>query len=145
MISKPLFDNDEIHLAVPARSDSLHVIGSCIMAILERLGPSQANEMLIHNVVLGVHETCVNIIEHAYMSLTGRINLVFSTFTDPDRFVVDIFDTGRKFALPEIQVPNLGELQVNGYGLFLINCLMDRVIYKPEPNQNHWHFEKLIS
>jgi serine/threonine-protein kinase RsbW len=145
MKSKQMINNDEIQLAIPANSVHLHVVGACITTILERLDPPSGNEMFTHNVMLAVHEACVNIIEHAYCSMSGRINLVFSLFGDPDRFVVDIYDTGRKFTLPEIHQTNLNELQINGYGLFLIDSMMDEVIYDPGTNQNHWHFEKLIS
>lgn len=145
MKSNQLIYKDEIHLAIPARSTHLHIVGTCITAFLERLELSPRNEIFIHNVVLAVHETCVNIIEHAYIDMKGRIKLVFTLFDDPDRFVIDIYDTGSKFNLPEIQQPNLDELQDKGYGLFLIDCLMDMVTYDPETNQNHWHFEKLLS
>ena len=140
-----LINKDEIHLAIPAKNTHLYVVGTCITAFLERLELSPGNEMLIHNVVLTVHETCVNIIEHAYLDMKGRIILVFTIFESPDRFVVDIYDTGSNFTLPEIGQPNIGEIQTRGYGLFLINCLMDLVTYDPGTNQNHWHFEKLLS
>jgi anti-sigma regulatory factor (Ser/Thr protein kinase) len=145
MKSNQLINKDEIQLAIPASSIHLHLFGACITTILERLDPPSGNEIFTHNVMLAVHETCVNIIEHAYLSMTGRINLVISLFSDPDRFVIDIYDTGKKFTLPEIQQTNLDELQINGYGLFLIDSMMDEVIYDPGTNQNHWHFEKLIS
>lgn len=145
MKSNQFIYSDEIHLSVPARFFHLDIVGACITAILEKEDPPRGNEIFIHNVVLAVHETCVNIIEHAYISMAGRIHIVFTLFGDPDRFVVDIYDTGRKFTLTEIQQPNLGELQVNGYGLFLINSLMDKVIYDPGTKHNHWHFEKLIA
>ena len=141
----PMIYKDEIHLAIPAKNTHLYVVGTCITAFLERLEISPGNEMLIHNVVLAVHETCVNIIEHAYLDMKGRIMLVFTLFDNPDRFVIDIYDNGNRFTLPEIGQPNIGEIQNRGYGLFLTNCLMDLVIYDPGTNQNHWHFEKLIS
>lgn len=136
-------NKDQIHLDIPARSVYLHIAGTCVGALLERDLPSK-DEVIIHNVSLAVHEACVNIIEHACSDVKGRISLVFTLFDDPHRFVVDIYDNGSRFTLPDIQQPNLGELQVNGYGLFLINSLMDKVTYDSGLNQNHWHLEKLL-
>jgi serine/threonine-protein kinase RsbW len=89
-----------------------------------------------------VHEACANIIEHAYRFSEGRIAVHISLCEQPDSIVIDLFDTGEKAVLDEVRPPNLNEPQIKGYGLFLIQQLMDSVEYLSEAEGNHWRLEK---
>ncbi len=131
-----------IRLDLPAAYTYLPVLGSCVSTILEDVQGEKVADTVIHSVELAVHETCMNIIEHAYAGRPGRINLVFSLQNRPPRLIVDIRDTGRSFELKEIQEPNLVEPQTSGYGLFLVHQLIDEVVYERQAEHNHWRLVK---
>jgi serine/threonine-protein kinase RsbW len=55
---------------------------------------------------------------------------------------VEIRDTGKPFDLDAVETPGLNEPQIHGYGLFLIQQLMDEVVYIPKPGDNRWRLVK---
>jgi len=133
-----------VELNLPARLQSLSVLEACITALLGQELDLSDREARTFEVVLAVHETCTNIIEHAYRNFPGRVQLALTIFDQPRRLVVDIHDTGEPFDLSEVQPPNLDEAQTRGYGLFLIHHLMDEVNYQPERGNNRWRLVKRL-
>lgn len=134
MMSQP----DTIKLDVPATHKYLNVVGACITAILERIEGIAEMGTLAYSVELAVHETCTNIVEHAYAGVNGRIQMAISLHEAPKRLVIELQDSGRSFDPTQVPEPNLEESQVNGYGLFLMHQLMDHVDYYPQSGQNRW-------
>lgn len=133
-----------LHLDLPADLQFLTVLEGCLRALLGQEAGLSDPEARTFEVILAVHETCSNVIEHAYGGGPGRIKLAFSFLDGPRRLVVEIHDTGKSFTLPAIQQPNLHEVQTSGYGLFLIHRLMDEVRYQPEPGNNRWTLVKRL-
>lgn len=131
-----------IRLELPATYKYLSVLEACIAAMLERVESIPERNILAYNVTLAVHETCTNIVEHAYDGQAGKIKAILCLADEPRRLVIDLYDTGRSFSMPEIQPPNLEEVQTNGYGLFLIHELMDEVSYRSQPGDNRWRLVK---
>jgi serine/threonine-protein kinase RsbW len=131
-----------IRLELPATHKYLSVLEACISAMLERVESIPERNTLSYNVTLAVHETCTNIVEHAYAERAGTIKAILSLVDEPRRLVIDLYDTGRSFSMPEVQQPNLEEVQTNGYGLFLIHELMDEVSYHPQSGDNRWRLVK---
>ena len=135
---------DLIRLDLPAAYKFLNLLGVCIESLLEQGSEPSDIDLVVYDIKLAVHEVCINIIEHAYGSNEGRIDIVLSLAKGPRQFIVDLHDTGRSFSLPEICQPNQGEIQTSGYGLFLIHRLMDNVDYHPLTGNNHWRLMKQL-
>ncbi|MFT7586941.1 MAG: serine/threonine-protein kinase RsbW [Cellvibrionaceae bacterium] len=134
-----------IRLDLPAEHKHLNVIGACLNALLERIDRISDKEMLAYNLELALHETCTNIVEHAYFEREGRIQVAMSVIDFPQRqFVIDVHDTGAAFDLTKAEEPDLEGAQVHGYGLFLMRQLLDEVVYQSGEVSNHWHLVKNI-
>ena len=138
-------DHTVIRLDLPAEHKHLNVIGACLNAILERVDQISDKEMLAYNLELSLHETCTNIVEHAYSEQEGRIRVAMSVINSPQRqLIVDLHDTGASFDLSDAKDPNLEGAQVHGYGLFLMRQLLDEVVYRSSEASNHWRLVKNI-
>lgn len=133
-----------IRVSIPAAFQYLNVVGEAIRALLERAIESDTQAELINSVELAVHETCTNIVKHAYSGDDGRIEVTLTLADDPRRVIVDTRDTGRSFDLFQVRAPDLEAVQERGYGLFLIQNLMDDVNYRANDNGNHWRLVKRI-
>ena len=138
-------DQTVIRLDLPAEHKHLNVIGACLNAILERIDQVSDKDMLAYNLELALHETCTNIVEHAYSEQEGRIRVAMSVVCNPHRqLVVDLHDTGSSFNPTEAEDPDLDGAQVHGYGLFLMRQLLDEVVYRSSEASNHWRLVKNI-
>lgn len=138
-------DNTIIKLELPADHKHLNVIGACLNAVLERIDHITDREMLAYNLELALHETCTNIVEHAYSEEIGKIEVAISIISSPRRqLIVDLFDTGKSFAPESASEPDLDSPQVHGYGLFLMRQLLDEVTYSAKTGVNHWRLIKNI-
>jgi serine/threonine-protein kinase RsbW len=133
-----------IRLNLPAAHKYLNVVGACLTAMLERLEADLEDETTVYNLELAVHEACTNIVDHAYEGNGGRLDVTFSLAEQPRRLVVDLHDTGRTFNLSGIQEIDLEDPRERGYGLFLVQQLLDEVCYYPETGNNHWRLVKRL-
>jgi serine/threonine-protein kinase RsbW len=80
------------------------------------------------DLALAVTEICTNIVRHGYNNTTGHIEVHLTR--SPHAIHVTILDTA-PFFIPEKIVPQPPEtLAEGGYGLFLIESLMDEVRYE---------------
>ena len=127
-----------IKLDLPATYKYLNVLGAVLTALMERVEGVEERTIVTYNLELALHETCTNIVEHAYSGKTGRIGIVLTLMETPRRLVVDLHDTGASFDLQEAPNPNLDQAQENGYGLFLMHQLVDEVVYEPQQGNNRW-------
>lgn len=141
-----------VRLDIPAEHRYLHIVGACLRGLLEQvLCPTPCEEearaeaeILSYNIELAVHETCTNIVDHAYAGMNSRILIEFSYAESQQQLIVDLHDIGQSFDPETVQEPALDEAQVRGYGLFLIRNLMDEVIYEPLIGGNHWRLVKRL-
>jgi serine/threonine-protein kinase RsbW len=133
---------EDVRLDVPASYKYLNVVSACLGAVLEQTDGIESPEILTHNVELAVHETCTNIVQHAYAGRGGRIELNIRLLEEPRRVIVEVHDTGEAFDLSTVAEPDLNSPQLNGYGLFLIRQLLDEVTYVPQDGNNHWRLVK---
>ena len=131
-----------IKLDLPATYKYLNVLGAVLTALMERVEGLEERTIVTYNLELALHETCTNIVEHAYSGQTGRIGIVLTLTETPRRLVVDLHDTGTSFDLQEAPNPNLDQAQENGYGLFLMHQLVDEVVYEPQQGNNRWRLVK---
>ena len=133
---------NSLQLEIPAAYGYLQIIGACISGLLGSGLSLPDKEAVSYNIELAVHEVCSNIIEHAYAGSPGRLKLSFSLLEDSRKIVVEMYDNGRSFDFPSVPTPNLDEPQVRGYGLFLIQELMDKVEYRVKADGNYWRMTK---
>lgn len=135
--------SDTIRLDLPAQHKYLNILGACITSILTHLDGLTEIPQLTYNIELAVQEVCTNIVRHAYVNQpTGRIDVTLTIERHPLRLTIDLRDEGKSFNITKVPAPNLEEGQVHGYGLFLIQQLMDEVTYEPQPGHNHWRLVK---
>jgi serine/threonine-protein kinase RsbW len=133
---------NSLQLEIPAAYGYLHIIGACISGLLESELALPEKEITSYNIELAVHEACSNIIGHAYAGLPGRIKLIFTVLENPGKIVIELYDNGRSFDFLSTPIPNLDEPQVRGYGLFLMQELMDQVEYCVKDDGNYWRMTK---
>ncbi len=101
-----------------------------------------------NKVVLAVDEAVANIIKHAYEeNLVGRISV--SVLFDPDRFEVQIQDSGKKFDPNSINdvdiIQHVKEGRKTGLGIFLMRQIMDEVEYSfREGHRNQLRLVKYV-
>jgi serine/threonine-protein kinase RsbW len=133
-----------VRLNLPARHKFLNVVGACLTSIMERIEPGPKDQAAAYNTELAVHEACTNIVDHAYEGRDGRLDVTFSLAEQPRRLVIDLHDNGRTFDLGAIEEIDLQDPRERGYGLFLVQQLLDEVCYFPESGNNHWRLVKRL-
>lgn len=134
--------SEYIRFDLPASYRFLSVIGASLQAILERVNGIEDREKFAYEIELGVHETCSNIVEHAYKNKPGRINVEVKLNEEKRQIDVILQDKGHSFDLEAVITPDLTTVQTNGYGLFLVRELIDEVSYFPIEGDNRWHLVK---
>jgi serine/threonine-protein kinase RsbW len=134
--------SDTFKLDLPANLRYLNLVGACIGAILERTEGVHDADSLRYSIELAVQETCTNVVEHAYAGQDGRIQVEFTLSHAPRRLTVDVRDKGKPFDPGSVPPPPLDEVQYRGYGLFLMQELMDEIDYHSDAGGNHWHMVK---
>ena len=138
-------DKNTIWMELPADLKYLNVLDSSISAILTRVEHLPEIEKVAYDLNLALQEACSNIVRHAYHNLSeGRIGVTFTIESAPDRLIIELSDTGKSFALTDMPKPDLNNPQVHGYGLFLMEQLLDQVEYFPQPNGNRWRLVKYL-
>ena len=135
-------ENGTVRLELPATYRYLNVLGAVVGAVLQRVDDIQERDILTYNIELALHETCTNIVEHAYAETGGRIGIALAVEENPRRLVVEVQDTGRSFDMSTLRQPDLDEPQLSGYGLFLVHNLVDQVTYHPAAGHNRWRLVK---
>ena len=98
-----------------------------------------------YDISLAMDEICTNIIDHAYgPNQIGEIEISFSLCDNPYGMEIELTDTGRSFEFDSAVTPDLNKPQVRGYGLFLVNQLMDGVTYSTCDTHNKWLLTKFL-
>lgn len=132
-----------VRLDLPARYSYLHLLSECIAEMLRLVDDVVDLETLTYNIQLATHEVCTNIIGHAYGNDgQGRIAISLALHAIPPRLEIELRDSGRAFDLKSVPTPDLDEVRVHGYGIFIVRNLMDSVNYTTQGGYNHWHLRK---
>jgi len=122
---------DFIEMSLPAKADYIGVARLSLSGIANRMGFSYDD---IEDLKVAVSEALTNSVAHAYgEDTTQEIKLGFGIYED--RLEVIVSDKGESFNYIEIKDeigPYQGnerveELRENGFGLFLIDALMDEI------------------
>src|SRR5690625_2537660 len=125
---------DFIEMEVPAKAEYVGVIRLSISGIASRMGFSYEE---IEDLKVAISEAVTNVVSHAYENkVQGEVMIGFGIYDD--RLEVMVSDQGDSFKFEEIRnrigpvnikdkLKEASELREGGFGLFLINALMDKV------------------
>lgn len=132
-------------IVLPTQLERLVELEQIVADMLARLPNLQEAEIVNYNVVLALHELCVNIMKHAFAGEEGKFTVVFDLQCDPTRIQIDTHDNGKRtFDMNSWQTPDLEEPPIHGLGIFLMRQLMDTVEYTATADGNHWRLIKLL-
>ncbi|MBB6454194.1 serine/threonine-protein kinase RsbW [Salirhabdus euzebyi] len=122
---------DFIEVKIPAKPEYVGVVRLTISGIANRVGFSFEE---IEDLKVAISEAITNTVQHAYHELDGgEVTIGFGIYAD--RLEVMVADHGGSFNLKEIKkkigpyksTESVEGLREGGFGLFLIDALMDRV------------------
>ncbi|UOQ49107.1 anti-sigma B factor RsbW [Gracilibacillus caseinilyticus] len=125
---------DFIEMKVPAKAEYVGVIRLSTSGIANRMGFSYEE---IEDLKVAVSEAMSNATEHAYQNEDGgEVTIGFGLYQD--RLEVMVADRGGSFDLqkvkkdlgPFVNNESIEDLREGGFGLFLIEALMDKVEIK---------------
>jgi anti-sigma regulatory factor (Ser/Thr protein kinase) len=123
-------------LTVPADLTTLGNVTEFVESILVNC-PSQ----LRSQIVLAIHELCLNIVEHAYAGATGEIELN----ADDENGILNVVVRDyapNAYTEGEITAPNPLDFPEGGWGLYILHQVMDKVEYRRLAAGNQWHLVK---
>jgi serine/threonine-protein kinase RsbW len=122
-----------IELAVPSRLGLEQVAVDASAALAKLMGFSEDR---IEDLKTAVEEACINAIEHGNQE-NANIKVVVELIADDSKLQVDIHDRGRgirgRIEKPDIDAKIAGKQTARGWGLFLIQSLMDEVAFDWDP------------
>ncbi|WP_121604539.1 anti-sigma B factor RsbW [Virgibacillus sp. Bac332] len=122
---------DFIELKVPAKAEYVGVVRLSISGIANRMGFSYED---IEDLKVAISEAITNTVTHAYNEQDdGEVTIGFGVYED--RLEVMVADHGGSFNLNEVKdgigpyknTESIEDLREGGFGLFLIDALMDKV------------------
>lgn len=132
-------------ILLPTELDRLVELEEIVAEMLTHVVAAPDLELVQYNVVLALHELCVNIIKHAYAGKKDQFSVVFELRCDPTLLQIDTYDDGpHKFDMAGWQTPDLDDPPIHGLGVFLMRQLMDEVAYETMPSGNHWRLVKFL-
>ena len=114
-------------------------------AFVRQLGrQSGLNESETQNVVLAVNEAVSNVMRHAYGGKPGHL-LKLEGFVEKNQLMIRIQDDGKSFSREEVPEPSFKGDRSGGFGVFIMEHLMDEVRYERSEDQSNvtWLIKKL--
>jgi serine/threonine-protein kinase RsbW len=122
---------DFIEMKFPAKPEYVGVIRLSISGVANRIGFTYED---IEDLKISVSEAVTNVVNHAYGEKeNGEVTIGFGVYEN--RLEVMVADHGGSFDLKEVKAKigpydseeSIENLREGGFGLFLINTLMDKV------------------
>lgn len=122
-----------IELAIPSRLGLEQVAMDAAASIAKLMGFSEDR---IEDLKTAIDEACVNAIEHGNQQ-NADVKVLVELIAEDNKLQVDIHDRGKGLR-GDIQKPDIDELiagkrPTRGWGLFLIQSLMDEVEFDWNP------------
>ncbi len=122
-----------IELAVPSRLGLEQVAVDAAAALASLMGFSHDR---VEDLRTAVEEACINSIEHGNQE-NANTKVLVELIADDSKLQVDIHDHGKlireRVEKPDIDAKMAGEQTTRGWGLFLIQELMDEVEFDWNP------------
>ncbi len=132
-------------IVLPTELNRLIELEEIVAEMLAHVVDAPDVELVQYNVVLALHELCVNIIKHAYAGQQDKFTVMFELQGEPARIQIDTYDDGpHKFDMDGWRTPDLGDPPIHGLGVFLMRQLMDEVTYESTATGNHWRLVKFV-
>lgn len=122
-----------IELTVPSDARFLELVYACTEQICKQTGRLTAEETF--KIAWGVHEACVNVIEHAHQFQACK-PLRIQALACPDCLEFRIYNSGPGFDLARIPEPDPSQVFERGRGLFGMRQCMDLVEYRQGAHGN---------
>ncbi len=92
---------------------------------------------------LALQELLTNLVEHAYAGDPNKLIKVVFSIT-PEKITIQTYDTGipARVNLNHVRMPSPDELAEGGYGIAIIQSVMDEVNYFTLNGTNTWELVK---
>ena len=125
-------------LVIAADALSVRQLAGWLTGLLTETGPEAP--VLQTRVELAVHEVCMNIVDHAYGAehVPGPDDLTIDGAIDPHAVRIEVRDRGAGFDLDAMPKPEPGVPQIRGYGLVIVEKLVDELGYVRRDDTNIW-------
>lgn len=109
------------------------------------LASNQVTEEVINGCELALHELLTNLVDHAYEGNENG-NITVNITCDTEFVTIETRDEGKpaNIDMAGVTMPDPTELAEGGYGMAIIQMLMDDVKYKFEDSKNVWRLIKRI-
>jgi serine/threonine-protein kinase RsbW len=124
-------------LKIPSQTDNLEIIRDFIYKIAEKNGLS---DEIAGSIELAVDEACTNVIKHAY-SFNEKENVRITVNISSKKITISIVDKGSGFNPETFKINNIdsriNERKSSGYGIYLMQKLMDEVDFDIHPDQKN--------
>ena len=126
-----------IELAVPSRLGLEQVAVDAAASLAKLMGFSEDR---IEDLKTAVEEACINAIEHGNKE-NANIKVLVELAADDSELQVNIHDQGEgipeSIERPDIDAKMAGKQTSRGWGLFLIQSLMDEVEFNRDPEKGN--------
>ncbi len=109
------------------------------------LSINHVEEGIINGCELALHELLTNLVDHAYAGSENGL-ITVNLACDETGILIETRDTGKRSQLDlnRVSMPEPEELAEGGYGLAIIQALMDEVTCRQEGAVNIWQLRKRI-
>jgi serine/threonine-protein kinase RsbW len=126
-----------IELAVPSRLGLEQVAVDAAAALARLMGFSEDR---IEDLKTAVEEACINAIEHGNKE-NANVKVLVELAADDSELQVNVHDQGKgipkSIEKPDIDAKIAGKQSSRGWGLFLIQNLMDEVEFDRDPEKGN--------
>lgn len=112
---------------------SLRAIGPWLRDCTRDLDPAAAQPVL-SRMELAVHESCMNVVDHAELTDGDTIELCLAL--GPRDLTVRVRDPGTAFDPGTVPEPARGHLQERGFGVGIVRALVDELTYRRSGSHN---------
>ena len=133
-----------VRFHIPAQLEAFTQLEGQVQALMSDLPKTAKNETEQYNFTLALHELCVNILEHGYHGFCDDIQITLTLQFEPQMIEALVVDSGDPFDKTAVATPILDEPQDGGYGLFLIEQLVDDFQYTRLAAGNQWQLKRII-
>lgn len=123
-----------------ATLDQLEPLANTLESFLQQAQALPNPDSDRYMIKLAIHELVTNIMRHAYADQGGTIDVALSL--KRSEFSATLTDSGLEFVPPPVTEPDFDNGQEGGYGIFLIEQLMDEVTYRRIADRNEWRLIK---
>jgi serine/threonine-protein kinase RsbW len=119
----------ELMLQFLTRLDYLHLSTKVSRLVCETIKVPDLPGDFLNEVELAVSEACTNAIRHGGdANSQAKVAVCFRVYEDS--LIIEVKDQGAGFNLEDIPLPEFDQHPEGGYGLYIIQTVMDEVHYE---------------